>query len=114
MIDSHVHLGSLGRTASPRTTLTPQQWVDRMDREGIELGVLLPLESPEVGGYFMTEEAIAARDLFPERLIAFLCLDPRMPGMAAQFDAFVERYGCRGFGEHLNGLPFADPLNKVI
>lgn len=114
MIDFHVHLGSLGRAASPRATLSPQQWVDRMDREGIELGVLLPLESPEVGGYFMTEEALAARDLYPERLIAFLCIDPRMPGLAAQFDAFVKRDGCCGFGEHLNGLPFGDPLNRAI
>lgn len=99
----------------PRPALTAHQLVERMDREGIEIGVLLPLESPEGSwGYFLTEEAVAARDLYPERLIAFVCVDPRYPRVEQFIRYFVEERGCRGFGEHVNGLPFDDPLNKRI
>ncbi len=116
MIDFHVHMGNLFREAYPaRPPLTVRQLVDWMDRVGIEVGVLLPLESPEgAWGYFLNEEAVAARNTYPERLIAFLCVDPRYPRAAEHIDYFVEKHGCRGFGEHVNGLAFDDPLNKVI
>lgn len=116
MIDFHAHLGNCFRENYQfMKSISTEQLIDRMDRDGIEIAVLLPLESPEVcPGYFLTEDAVAARDLYPERLIAFVGLDPRQPSLEKQFDVFVERYGCRGFGELLNGLPFADPRNKVI
>ena len=116
MIDFHAHFGNMGRERYPdKPPLTAHQLVDRMNREGIDIGVLLPLESPEGSwGYLLTEECVAARNTYPERFIAFLCVDPRYP-LAAQFiDHFVTVHGCKGFGEHVNGLAFDDPLNKVI
>jgi len=86
-----------------------------MNREDIEISVLLSLESPEGSwGYLLTEEVVAARDLYPERLIAFLCVDPRYPLVEEFIDYFVTRHGCKGFGEHVNGLAFDDPRNRVI
>jgi predicted TIM-barrel fold metal-dependent hydrolase len=116
MIDFHVHLGNIARARRyERYSLTPQQLVERMDREGIEISVLLPLESPEAyNAYFRTEEAIAARDMYPERLIAFMSIDPRTWDVPEQIDMFVEDYGCRGFGEVKNGLSFDDPRMEVI
>jgi predicted TIM-barrel fold metal-dependent hydrolase len=116
MIDFHVHMGNLHREGYPkRPPLTVHQLVDRMNREGIELGVLLPLESPEGGwGYFLTEEAVAARDLYADRLITFCCVDPRYPYAAKFIDYHVREHDCRGFGEHVNGLVFDDPLNKAL
>ena len=116
MIDFHVHLGNMYREDYPqRSPLSAHQLIDRMNREGIEISVLLPLESPEGSwGYFLTEEAVAARDMYPERLIAFTCVDPRYPRAAQHIDFFVERHGCKGFGEHVNGLAFDDERNKVI
>ena len=116
MIDFHVHIGNLYRERHPgQVPLSAHQLVDRMDREGIEISVLLPLESPEGDwGWFLTEEALAARDLYPERLIAFACVDPRYPRAAECIEFFVNRHGCKGFGEHVNGLAFDDPLNKAI
>lgn len=116
MIDFHVHLGNLYREGYPdKPPLSAQQLIDRMDREGIEWSVLLPLESPEGGwGYWLTEDAIAARDLYPERLIAFCCVDPRYPRAADLIDLFVTRYGCKGFGEHVCGLAFDDARNKAV
>jgi predicted TIM-barrel fold metal-dependent hydrolase len=116
MIDFHVHIGRLARARRYEVyDLTPQQLVARMDREGIEKSVLLPLESPEaVAGWFLTEDAIAARDLYPERLIAFMSLDPRSRRVAEMFDMYVEDYDCRGFGELKNGLAFDDERHQVI
>ena len=116
MIDFHVHLGNLYRQSYPNNIgLSAHQLIERMNREGIEMSVLLPLESPEgAGGYFLTEQAIEIRDMYPERLIAFLCIDPRQSSAAAKIDVFVKHHGCKGFGEHINGLAFDDPRNKVI
>jgi predicted TIM-barrel fold metal-dependent hydrolase len=116
MIDFHVHLGNLYRQSYPsHIGLSVHQLIERMDREGIEISVLLPLESPEGAfGYFLTEQAIEARDMYPERLMAFLCIDPRMSSATDLIDVFVKRYGCTGFGEHINELAFDDPRNKAI
>ena len=116
MIDFHMHMGNLYREGYPKhPPSTVHQLVDWMDRSGIDIGVLLPLESPEGSwGYFLNEEAVAARNAYPERLIAFLCVDPRYPCAAEHIDYFVEKHGCRGFGEHVNGLSFDDPRNKKI
>ena len=116
MIDFHAHMGNLHREDYPaRPPLTVHQLVDRMDREGIDMSVLLPLESPEGSwGYFLTEEAVAARNEYPERLIAFVCVDPRYP-QAAEFIAHhVTRNGCKGLGEHVNGLALDDPRNRLL
>jgi hypothetical protein len=116
MIDFHAHIGRMFRERHPREApLTSEQLVDRMNREGIAMSVLLPLESPEGSwGYFLTEEAVAARDLFPERFIAFACVDPRYPHAAQLLDHAVNAWGCRGFGEHVCGLAFDDPLCKAL
>lgn len=116
MIDFHVHFGTMHREQYPaRPPLTVHQLIDHMDREGIDLSVLLALESPEGSwGYLLNEEIVAARDLYPERLIAFMCADPRYPRAPELIDHFVTRLGCQGFGEHVCGLAFDDPLNKAI
>lgn len=110
MIDFHVHLGRMFREEYPSAVpLTVEQLIDRMDREGIERSVLLPLESPEgTWGYWLTEEAVAARDRFPERLIAFACVDPRYPNATKLLEHCVRAYGCAGFGEHVCGMAFDD------
>ncbi|MGB9597057.1 MAG: amidohydrolase family protein [Candidatus Poribacteria bacterium] len=116
MIDFHVHIGNLYRATYPnKIGLSVHQLIERMNREGIKISVLLPLESPEgANGYFLTEEAISARDMYPERLIAFMCVDPRMPDYLSLIDVFVKVYGCKGLGEHINSLAFDDPRNKAI
>ncbi|MEI7435721.1 MAG: amidohydrolase family protein [bacterium] len=116
MIDFHLHFGNLQREGYPsQPPRTVEQTVDFMDRFGIDQGVLLPLESPEGGwGYLLTADVIAARNRYPERFIAFFCVDPRYPAIEAFIDMCVQKHGCRGCGEHVNGLRFNDPLNKRI
>ena len=116
MIDFHVHIGNIYRQSYPaHIGVSVHQLIERMNREGIEISVLLPLESPEGAfGYFTTEQAVEARDMYPERLIAFACIDPRMTQATEMIDVFVKHYGCKGFGEHINELAFDDPRNKAI
>jgi predicted TIM-barrel fold metal-dependent hydrolase len=116
MIDFHVHMGRIYRHGYPAGIgLTVHQLIDWMDRNGVDIGVLLPLESPEgAPGYFTTEEAVEARDTYPQRLIAFMCVDPRMACVEQLMDSWMRRFGVSGFGEHINELPFDDRRNKVI
>lgn len=116
MIDFHMHFGNLLRERYPEyVPLGIDQLVDFMNRNGIDRGVLLPLESPEgEWGYLLTEEVVAARNRYPQRFIAFFCVDPRYPEVNKFIDMFVKQHDCRGCGEHVNGLRFDDPLNQAI
>jgi len=117
LIDFHMHLGNCFRHEYPGGRRSPSvhQALDWMNRNGVDMAVLQPLESPEVcQGYYLSEDAVAHRDLYPERFIAFCCFDPRMRQVPALVKTFVEDYGCKGFGEALNGLAFDDELNRVV
>ena len=105
MIDFHVHLGNLYRYNYPsKIGLSAHQLIERMNRKSIEMSILLPLESPEgASGYFLTEQAIEARDMYPERLIAFVCVDPRQSHVAEQIDVF----------QHLRRIP-QSTVNKGL
>ena len=114
MIDFHVHLGDLHFPRPNRKPLTVEQLIDTMNRLGIEMSVLLPLDSPEAAGaYFTTFEALEASRKYPERLIPFCCVDPRRDGIEARIKAYVEM-GCKGFGEHKVGLAIDDERCKRI
>lgn len=116
MIDIHTHLNVTGRMPDEPRPLTAEQLVDTMNRNGIDQSVLLPIESPdaEVGHYFMTEEAVAASQQYPERLIPFVSIDPRMNRCEELIEHFATTYHVKGFGEMKNGLAFDDPLHKKI
>jgi len=58
MIDTHTQLNYTGRLPDERRGLSAEQLVDRMNREGIDKPVLLPIESPEVtSGFCITAQA---------------------------------------------------------
>jgi predicted TIM-barrel fold metal-dependent hydrolase len=116
MIDTHTHLYYTGRMPGERLGISPQQLVDKMNENGIARSVVLPIESPEVGTCIcMTETVIEAARTFPERIIPFIHVDPRMP----RSDEVVEYLynSCdliKGFGETVTGLPVHDPLHKKL
>lgn len=114
MIDFHTHLGDLDFPRSNRKPLSVEQLIDAMNRLGIDMSVLLPIDSPEAAGaYFTTFEALEAWRKYPERLIPFCCVDPRRDSVAAQIEAYVEM-GCKGFGEHKVGLAIDDERCKKL
>lgn len=114
MIDFHVHIGDVHFPRKGRTTLTLEQLIDAMNRSGIDMSVLLPLDSPEASGtYFSTFDALEAWQKYPERLIPFCCVDPRRDDVVGQIKAYAEM-GCVGFGEHKMGLYIDDERCKKI
>jgi len=114
MIDFHTHLGLAIFPDPGLKPLTAEQLVDSMNRRGIGMSVLLPLDSPEAyDTYSTTFEVLEAYKKYPERLIPFCCVDPRRDKVAAQIKAYVNM-GCRGFGEHKVGLAIDDERSKRI
>jgi hypothetical protein len=115
VIDFHVHLGdTVPVPRRSRVEVPVGQLIERMNREGIDRTVLLPLESPEAAeGYYLTRQALRDWAAYPERLYPFLSIDPRMTGLPGLVQ-FYEEEGCVGFGELKNGLAFDDPRNKAI
>lgn len=91
--------------------------VKRMDMEGIDKSVVLPLSNPENEGYFgvaSTRETITACRKYPDRLIPFCNIDPR--NMLNTPNADLSRLmraakdaGCRGIGEICANIPITDP-----
>jgi len=114
MIDFHTHLLDMEFPRPKRKPLSAAQLVDTMNRLGIDMSVLLPLDSPEASrSYFTTLDALEAAGEYPERLIPFCCVDPRRDNVEAQFRAYVEM-GCVGFGEHKTELYIDDERCKKI
>jgi len=123
-IDIHTHLGTFYWGKS----LLPEELVKMMDVHGVEKACILPLVSPEAGPFPQTsEQAIAACELFPDRLIPFCCIDPRCCTLPPLRPAHVvgkngirdmlKRYqdlGCRGVGEHKTGLAFDHPHQMLL
>lgn len=122
VVDVHTHLvrGHFPPW-EPDQTLTPEQLVNRMDATGIDVSVLLPLEAPDCfGELYLTDEALADRARYPERLVAFCHADPRRLNYAhTASDVYrrleaMKRAGARGFGEHKVGLPIDHPWSGEL
>jgi len=118
-IDVHTHLGAFfhGRE------LTAELLVRFMDAHQIEKSCVLPLISPEAAPIPQpTATALEAYRRFPDRLIPFCVIDPRVltvppqrnghvagvPGLVEMFKRYQDA-GCRGVGEHKTGMPFDAP-----
>ncbi|MBR2374477.1 MAG: amidohydrolase family protein [Lentisphaeria bacterium] len=122
LIDIHTHLtlnnypefakAMLGRPAFTADTL-----LKRMDMEGIERSVLLPLISPENVDFYGVagnSECLDAARRHPDRFDVFCNIDPRtMINKASdrRIRTLFEVYrdlGCKGMGEICGGLPVDD------
>ena len=96
--------------------ITPEELVATMDRNGVDMAVVLPLVSPSQRTVIIpTEQVMAACARYPDRLIPFMNIDPRQEqySLASDFSRTVRLYqehGCKGVGEVTTNLPFDDPL----
>lgn len=124
-IDIHTHItygdcpeiaaGILGRPPFDIGVL-----LRRMDREGIEKSVLLPLMNAEVVdryGVAGNQEVLRAARRYPDRIIPFCCADPRSmlawgnpagPGTFRNLLSIYRDLGCRGVGEVCGSVPVDD------
>lgn len=121
IIDIHTHITfdrypqfirALGRKRFNATTL-----LKRMDMEGIDKSVILPLANPEnedLFGVANNRECLEACRKHPDRLIPFCNIDPRsmLNTPTANLSVVMKTYkelGCRGIGEICANIPITDP-----
>ena len=117
MIDIHTHIGKIWRG---RPWLTAGKLVRWMDRHGIEKACVMSVENPEELHYYVpTPYVLRSCRRFPDRLIPFCNIDPRIENSSPKTDFYslIKDYveqGARGFGESLSGLPVDDPRLVAI
>ena len=117
MIDVHTHIGRIRRGEA---WLTAGKLVRWMDRQGIEKAVVHSVENPEELHYYVTTAyVLKACRRFPDRLIPFCNVDPRIDNSSPKTDFYslIKDYveqGAKGFGESLSGLPVDDPRLMAI
>ncbi len=124
IVDAHAHVGDF--RWSPNDFRIPMTWdrlIARLDDEGIDKAVLLPVynASPEQTpwGFFHSDRMFVRDQVldaahYSDRIIAFGNIDPRWGGNRADTDFgpildWFQEHGCRGMGEVCANIPFDDP-----
>ena len=117
IIDIHVHTIDF-RTYDdqPMTPAEPEDLVRLLDRDGVDMAVVLPIVSPETARMELScnRRVLEACRQFPDRLIPFCGMDPRQHSNRtdADFSWTLQKYkelGCKGVGEVTANLWFDDP-----
>ncbi|MBT3381702.1 MAG: amidohydrolase family protein [Lentisphaerae bacterium] len=126
IIDCHSHLTGAAYSAVARklnkTPFTAASLLRRMDIDGIDRSVLLPIGNPEnheVLGIATNLECLQAYRKHPDRLIPFCNIDPRMMYNTPEADLselmnIYRDMGCRGIGEACAGLSIVDPRYRNL
>ncbi len=125
IIDMHAHIGDFRLDPNDRREpLTWESLIARLDDEGIDLAVMLPVynASPEgaPGGVCLLDDRMSVRDQvldaarYAGRIIPFGNMDPRWlrNSPASDFRPLLDwfiAHGCKGIGEVTANLPFDDP-----
>ncbi len=122
IIDCHTHIADLRRAfALGRLPASVEALLERLDDEEIDRAIVLPLWPNPEGVHFpylFSEQPdlvsqIRAALRYPDRLIAFGNLDPRMVGTRRRptflGSAALCDLGCAGIGEVTANLPSDDP-----
>ncbi|NPV07725.1 MAG: amidohydrolase family protein [Anaerolineae bacterium] len=126
VIDFHLHVGDFRMTGrEDRVPMTWENQLARLDEEGIDKAVFLPVynASPEGCPFPMIyQERCSVRDQvvdagrYPDRIIPFGNMDPRWGPNRPDTDFgpildWFQEHGCRGVGEITANVPFDDPRN---
>ncbi len=119
LIDIHTHASvqqGLFRADGSRYP-TPEELIAAMDIHGIDKAVVLSTVSPELRYVVVTpHEVLAMARQYPERLIPFAGIDPRMLTNDTSADfrpmlRFLREQGVKGIGEYIPNLELDHPLN---
>ncbi|MCH9656808.1 MAG: amidohydrolase [Planctomycetes bacterium] len=123
-IDIHTHLGAFYHGQE----LTADLLIRFMDEHDVEKSCVLPLISPEAAPVPQpVSTAIDAYKKYPDRIIPFCVVDPRVlnapplrTGHVAGVKGLIgilKRYqdaGCKGLGEHKTGMLFDSTQNMYL
>lgn len=108
IIDAHTHIGQVRVDDLP---VTPERLIEYMDTHGVDKSIVHPLESPLGSSYYVTtRDVLDAAARYPERIVPFCSVDPRMYYRwgKEKYRTVIRRYverGARGFGELKCDLP---------
>ena len=94
---------------------TPEQLLKDYDRLKIDMGVLLPIVSPEIYFPQAVGDIIEMSQKYPERFIPYCNIDPRAitnspRAPLGEAIRFYKNLGCKGIGEVMPTLPVLDPM----
>jgi len=125
IIDFHAHIGDLRMSRDdPGEPITWENLIARLDEEGIDKAVVLPVynSSPEGAppGVALLDDRMSVRDQvidagrYRDRIIPFGNMDPRwmLNDVSSDFGAILDwflEHGCKGVGEVTANIPFDDP-----
>jgi predicted TIM-barrel fold metal-dependent hydrolase len=122
LIDVHTHASSndgflrFNGTRYP----TPEELIQKMDSENIDMAVLLCSVSPEMRYVLVTPfEVVEMTKKYPNRLIPFCSVDPRMMKNHVSSDFrpmlnYFKEAGFKGIGEYLPNMELDHPLNMNL
>ena len=124
LIDIHVHCHKKRHPKVRRQEgsqyPTPERLIAMMDKNGVDMAVLMCSVSPECRNTLvLPEEVLEICAMFPDRFIPFFNLDGRYlhNDTRADFRPLIEAYiemGCKGVGEYFPNMPFDDPRNMNL
>lgn len=125
IIDAHGHALLRRGYVGPNGVrfATAEELVDIMDRCGIAKTVVLPVTAPEcLPTPQSNEEVLDACNRFPDRLIPFCNVDPRAMRAGTEAESYDFRgvlahyksLGCKGMGEWMAPLHWADPRTERL
>lgn len=126
LIDIHTHItyGDFEEfsTLLGRRPFTVSTLIKKMDAEGIDKSVLLPLVNPEVMDYYGAagnQECLEAVRKYPDRLMTFCGIDPRSmmnykKGNLAKLLTVYKKLGCIGIGEMCASIPITHKLYQNL
>lgn len=126
LIDIHTHI-TFGKfeiisEMLGRKPFTVETLIKKMDAEGIDKSVLLPLINAEVMDYYGAAgnlECIEACRKYPDRLMTFCGIDPRSMmnykrGDLAKLLTIYKKLGCIGIGEMCASIPVTHKLYQNL
>ena len=114
-IDIHAHVVLADEIPPSSIWIKADELIDIYDKLDIDMGVLLPIVSPEGQTHTMTNESIiSAVERYPDRFVWFCNVDPRSAPNSETTDLSVllnyyKKKGARGVGELTSNLYFDDP-----
>ena len=124
-IDIHAHLTPFKQWCpSGFNSLAPmisdEELIAMYDKLNVEKGLILPLISPEVHSYQLTNaEAKLVTEKYPDRFMWFCNIDPRMHGNKSDAKLsdlllFYKNLGAKGLGELTTQLPIDHPFMENL
>lgn len=124
IIDCHAHvyqnpLLKTYRKDDCTPFMSAQQQIELMDRKGIDMAVILPLNNPEAPGEKQSiGEVLSICQQYRGRFMFFCNIDPRLIKRTemievADYEFYLEQYrqlGCKGLGELTARVYFDEPF----